>query len=121
MPNINDTAIANTGATKHYLIPMAPVTNINYNAATSTISTATGQLLQLSAEATINIPWLPPGTSTGKIMPDFVNNLLSMGVFCDANCTVTSPNRMSRSTMPTVLSYRGASVKPVVPRCGEST
>ena len=22
-------------------------------------------------------------------MPNFVNNLLSMGVFCDANCTVT--------------------------------
>ena len=68
---------------------MAPVTNINYNAAPLTISTTTGQLLQSSAKATINIPCLPPGTSTGKIMPNFVNNLLSMGVFCNADCTVT--------------------------------
>jgi hypothetical protein len=89
MPNIDNTIIADTGATKHYLKPTAPVTKINYNAKTSTISTATRQLLQLSAKATINIPWLPPGTSTGKIMPDFVNNLLSTGVFCDSNCTVT--------------------------------
>ena len=89
MPNINNTAIADTSATKHYLKPTAPVTNINYDAEPLTISTATGQLLQSSAKATINIPRLPPGTSTGKIMPNFVNNLLSIGVFCNANFTVT--------------------------------
>jgi hypothetical protein len=33
MPNIDNTTIADTSATKHHLKPMAPVTNINYNAA----------------------------------------------------------------------------------------
>jgi len=89
IPNNNNTAIVDTGAIKNYLIPTAPVTNINYNAAPSTISTSTEQLLQSSTNATINIPWLPPGTSTRKFMPNFVNNLLRMGVFWDANCTVT--------------------------------
>jgi hypothetical protein len=83
-----NTAIADTGATNNYLMPEAPVSNINYNSTPTTVSIADGQLLHSSTTATINLPQLPPGTSTGTIMSTFSNNLLSMGVFCDAGCTV---------------------------------
>ena len=41
------------------------------------------------ATGNLALPDLPFGTSNVHIMPNFVNNLLSMGVFCDADCTVT--------------------------------
>ncbi len=64
------------------------MSNINYNASPVTVGIANGKLLHLSTTATIDLPNLPPGTNAGIIMPTFANNLLSMGVFCDAGCTV---------------------------------
>lgn len=83
-----DTAIADTGATGHYFRRKAPVTNINHNALPTTVSIANGDLVHSSATASLTLPHLPPGTDTGLIMPTFANNLLSMGVFCDAGCYV---------------------------------
>lgn len=85
-----DTAIADTGATTgHYLPPQAPITNINHNAGPTTVSTANGDLIHSLTTASLNLPNLPPGTNVGLVMQTFANNLLSMGVFCDAGCTVT--------------------------------
>ena len=41
------------------------------------------------ATGDLMLPNLPHGTANVHVMPNFVNNLLSMGVFCDADCTVT--------------------------------
>ena len=86
-PTFN-TAIANTGASFHFLRPKAPVSNINHNSTPATVGIADGKLLHSSTTATIDLPHLPPGTNSGTIMPTFANNLLSMGVSCDAGCTV---------------------------------
>ena len=87
-PTSSNTAIADTGASGHYFMPSAPVSNIDHTAPTLSASTATGQLLHSTATATLNLPQLPPGSTTGHIMPTFTNNLISIGRLCDADCHV---------------------------------
>ena len=53
------------------------------------VGLADGNFSKSIATATLDLPDLPPGTASCHIMPSFVNNLLSMGVFCDADCSVT--------------------------------
>ena len=87
-------------------MPVAPVTNINTRALAKSISTALGQLLQFSATATPNLPNLPMGKTDSHIMPTFTNNIISIGKFCDAGCTVTFTNtevKMHNSTGGLVL------------------
>ena len=69
-------------------MPDAPVSNINYNTCPITVGIADSKLLHSSTTATIDLLHLPPGTTSGTIMPAFANNLPSMGVFCYAGCTV---------------------------------
>ena len=83
------TYIDNTGASWHFLVPIAPVTNINYNAPAKTVGTASSKLVQSTAMATLNLPNLSRGTMGRHIMPTFINSLISMGKFCNAECAVT--------------------------------
>ena len=83
------TAITDTDARVHFFMPEATVTNIDITAPTKVIGTASGELLKSTVSATMNLPGLPKGTETGHIMPTFTNNLVSIGIFCDAGCTVT--------------------------------
>ena len=53
------------------------------------VSIANGDLIHSSTTASLNLPNLPPGTDAGLVMSTFANSLLSIGVFCDAGCTVT--------------------------------
>ena len=82
-------ANGDTGESGHFFMPEATVTNIDITALTKVIGTALGELLTSTASATMNLPVLPKGTETGHIMPTFTNNLVSIGKFCDAGCTVT--------------------------------
>ena len=69
-------------------MPSAPISNLDSTAPTITIGTATGQRHTSSATATIDLPTLPAGRArSGHIMPAFTTNLLSIGTFCDAECT----------------------------------
>jgi hypothetical protein len=86
--NTNFTAIADTGASHHYCHTNAPVPQRNYNALPTVFGLANGNTCTSIAKATLDLPDLPPGTASCHIMPSFVNNLLSMDVFCDADCSV---------------------------------
>ena len=87
--NSNFTAIADTGASHHYCHANAPVPQRDYHAPTTVVGLADGDVCKSIATATLDLPDLPPGTTSCHIMPSFVNNLLSMGVFCNADCSVT--------------------------------
>eukprot|EP00804_Cyclotella_cryptica_P028805 CCRYP_020136-RA/>CCRYP_020136-RA protein AED:0.42 eAED:0.42 QI:0/-1/0/1/-1/1/1/0/211 len=80
-------AIADTGASGHYFLPEAPLTNINAHAPRTTIRTATGQPLYSTGTATLNLPTIPPVTQHGHIVPGLTHNLISIGTLCDAGCT----------------------------------
>eukprot|EP00804_Cyclotella_cryptica_P001916 CCRYP_007354-RA/>CCRYP_007354-RA protein AED:0.51 eAED:0.51 QI:0/0/0/0.5/0/0/2/0/143 len=86
-PYCSDLAIANTGASGHYFLPQATLTNINAHAPCTTIRTAMGQPLFSMGTATINLPTIPPGTWHGHIVPGLTHNLISIGTLCDAGCT----------------------------------
>jgi len=86
--NNNRTAIADTGASQHYLHGNAPISNFNINGTPTLVNTANGQSIQSTGQAKLLLPNLPPGSKDCHIMPSFTNNLLSMGKFCDAGCTV---------------------------------
>ena len=86
--NNNFTAIADTGASHHYLNGKAPTTNFTSTATPTSVTIADGKRIQSSGQAELLLPNLPPGTEDCHIMSSFTNNLLSMGRFCDAGCTV---------------------------------
>ena len=87
--NNNFTAIADTGASQHYCVTNSPVPNRDYQAPKAVVGLADGSFCESMAKASLALPGLPPGTTACHIMPSFVNNLLSIGVFCDADCNVT--------------------------------
>eukprot|EP00804_Cyclotella_cryptica_P017260 CCRYP_016818-RA/>CCRYP_016818-RA protein AED:0.44 eAED:0.63 QI:0/0/0/1/0/0/2/0/198 len=78
-------AIADTGASGHYFLAEAPLTNINTHAPRTTIRTATGQPLYSTGTATLNLPTIPQVTQQGHIVPSLTHNLI--GTLCDAGCT----------------------------------
>eukprot|EP00804_Cyclotella_cryptica_P004192 CCRYP_014550-RA/>CCRYP_014550-RA protein AED:0.42 eAED:0.42 QI:0/-1/0/1/-1/1/1/0/283 len=80
-------AIADTGATGHYFLAEAPLTNINTHTPRTTIRTATGQPLYSTGTATLNLPTIPPGTQQGHIVPGLTHNHVGIGTLCDAGCT----------------------------------
>jgi hypothetical protein len=86
--NNNFTAIADTGASHHYCHGKAPTTTFTSNAPPTMIDIANGERIQSIGQAKLLLPDLPPGTKDCHIMSNFTNNLLSMGRFCDAGCTV---------------------------------
>ncbi len=87
--NNNFSAIADTGASQHYLHGKAPISNFNANGIPASVNIANGQTIQSTGHAKLLLPNLPPGSEDCHIMPSFTNNLLSMGKFCDAGCEVT--------------------------------
>eukprot|EP00804_Cyclotella_cryptica_P019117 CCRYP_019440-RA/>CCRYP_019440-RA protein AED:0.47 eAED:0.43 QI:0/-1/0/1/-1/1/1/0/219 len=80
-------AIADTGASGHYFLPEAPLTNINAHAMVTTIWSATGQPLYSTGTATLNLPTMPLVTQQGHIVPGLTHNLISIGTPCNAGCT----------------------------------
>ena len=75
-----DTAIVDSGVSRWYFTPDAPVSNVNKTAATIRVVTATGQAQTSEASCEFPLPDLPPGLF-GHIMPGFTHNLLALGIF----------------------------------------
>jgi hypothetical protein len=84
--NNNFTAIADTGASHHYCHGRAPTTT--FTAPPTMVNIANGECIQSIGQAKLLLPDLPLGTKDCHIMSTFTNNLLSMGRFCNAGCTV---------------------------------
>ena len=81
------TAIVDSGARGWYLTPDAPVSNVNKNAATIRIGTATGQAQTSEASCKFPLPDLSPGLF-GHIMSVFTPNLFGIGNLFDKDCKV---------------------------------
>jgi hypothetical protein len=104
--NNNFTAITGTGASHHYCHGKAPTTTFTSNAPPTMVNIANGKRIQSTGQAKLLLPDLPPGTEDCHIMSTFSNNLLSMGRFCDAGCTVifTGTNvKVINKTGPVIL------------------
>ena len=86
--NNNFAAIANTGASHRYCHGKAPTTTFTSTETPTLVNIANGQRIQSIGQAKLLLPNLPPGTEDCHIMSSFANNLLSMGRFCNAGCTV---------------------------------
>ena len=86
-PAKQDTAIVDSGASRWYFTPGAPLSNVNNAVATIRISTATGQAQTSEASCELPLPDLPPGLF-GHIMSGFTHNLLGIGNLCDKYCKV---------------------------------
>jgi hypothetical protein len=87
--NTNFTAIADTGASHHYLHSRFPYTSFNNNEPPTHVTVANGDIVTSIGKAKVPLPQLPPGTDDCFIMDTFPINRLRMGQFCDADCMVT--------------------------------
>ena len=54
-----DTAIADAGATAHFLLPGAPVTNVQPTLYPLTINLPDGSTIKSTHTCLLDIPWLP--------------------------------------------------------------
>ena len=80
-------ALADTGASGHYFLPHAPLTNINAHAPRTTIRTATGQPLISSGTAATTLRTIPPVSRQAHIVPGLPHNLTTIAPLCNAGCT----------------------------------
>ena len=82
-----DTAIVDSVVSGWYFTPGASVSNVNKNATTIRVGTATGQAQTSEVSCELPLPDLPPGLF-GHIMPGFTHNLFGIGNLCDKDCKV---------------------------------
>ena len=87
-----DTAIADLVASGWYLVPDAPVSNVNAHALKVRVGTATGQPQEFEAICELPLDDIPPGLF-GHIMPSFPHNILGIGIMCDKDCKVLFTKR----------------------------
>ena len=77
----NDSAIAKTGASGHYLTPHAPCANVNPSALQSLVGPAGGPPHRSSVSCGLILSSLP--TTSVHIMPKFHHNLMGIGPLCN--------------------------------------
>ena len=76
-----DTAIVDSGASGWYFIPDAPVSNVDTQAPTIRVGTATGHPQVSAASCELPIEGISAGMF-GRIMANFRHNLSGIGVLC---------------------------------------
>ena len=84
-------AIADTGASAHYLVSTAPCTDKRTASPGIHVELPNGASLHSSHTATLQLhPSLPPAACESHIFPDFAHSsLLSIGQLCDNGCIAT--------------------------------
>jgi hypothetical protein len=87
-PLNNTTAIADTGASSHYLRPQDPHNTTGANKTPITVRLPNGTMLQSTTEACqLALSQLPEQAREAHIMPGLTHSsLLSIGKLCDAGC-----------------------------------
>ena len=84
-----DFAIADAGATGHFLVPGAPVKNMVKAAYPLSINLPQGEVIKSTHEGVLDIPWLPAAARKAHIVPDLVHSsLVSIRELCNAGCKV---------------------------------
>ena len=83
-------AVADAGATGHFVLPGAPVTNIKIARHPLKINLPDGDCLTSTHTCTLDIPWLPKESKEAHIVPSLAHaSLISIKKLCDAGCKVT--------------------------------
>ena len=84
-----DQAIADAGATCHFMIPGAPVIDIKPATKPLIINLPDGETIQSTYTCKLNIPWLPEEATRAHIVPGLAHtSLVSIKVLCDDVCKV---------------------------------
>ena len=87
------TAIANAGATEHFLLPGAPVTNVQPTLHPLTINLPDGGTIKSMYTCLLDMPWLPFKARIAHIVPGLAHtSLVSTSTLCDAGCKVKYNN-----------------------------
>jgi hypothetical protein len=84
-------AIANTGASGHYIRPRDPHQTNGTTQQTITVGLPNGNTVQSSTNnCTLNLPQLPHDVRIAHIIPGLTySSLISIGTLCDAGCEAT--------------------------------
>jgi hypothetical protein len=82
-------AIADAGATGHFVMHGAPVINVKPTASPIKITLPDGQFILSTHTCNLNIPWLPSFMTEAHIVPGMAHSsLISIKKFCDGGCKV---------------------------------
>lgn len=91
-----DTAILDSGCSHHFITPSAPSTNHQPNTEVH-VQLPDGTTVSSTHNATLDLhPSLPSEAQQSFIIPNLQNSLLSIGQFCDADCTATFNKHTAR-------------------------
>jgi hypothetical protein len=83
------TGIADSGASRFYFVPGAPVSNLNLRAPAVGIRVANGIPERSVASVTLaSTPSLPPAVMQGHVMPSFPHTLIGLGPFTNLGCQI---------------------------------
>ena len=85
-----DMAVADAGATGHFVLPGTPVIDVLPTSNPISINLPDGSVIKSTHTCRINIPWLPESATRAHIVPGLAHtSLISIAVLCDAGCKVT--------------------------------
>ena len=91
-PSIDQTTIADIGASSHYLRPNDPHFKSGINKPPITVGLPNGNLLQSTTQEAcqLSLPQLPEQARYAHIIPGITHiSLVSIGKLCDAGCEAT--------------------------------
>ena len=84
-----DMAVADAGATSHFVLPGAPVKNVTQTKTPLVITLPDGQTLKSTHTCMLDAPWLPEKARHAHIVPGLAHtSLISIKSLCDAGCKV---------------------------------
>ena len=87
-PTNNQTGIADTGATRHFLQPTAPHNQYTTDAPPIVVGIPNGKAMRSTQECQLQLDQLPAEVRLGHILPGLTrHSLISIGHLCDAGCT----------------------------------
>ena len=82
-------AIADAGATGHFMMKNAPVINVKPAVNPINITLPDGKIIKSTHTCNLNIPWLPADMTEAHIVPGMTHSsLISIKKFCDGECMV---------------------------------
>ena len=81
-------AVSDSGATAHFIIDGAPVTNIKKAKFPLQITLPNGHIIYSTHTCNLDIPWLPDEMTEAHIVPGIERSLIATRKFCDVGCKV---------------------------------
>ena len=87
-PTDNQTGIADTGATGHFLQPTAPHNQYTTGDPPIVVGIPNGEAMRSTQECQLQLDQLPAQARTGHILPGLTrHSLIYIGHLCDSSCT----------------------------------